>query len=113
MNLTGTPAEGAAGASVLTAAEEGAGTGTPAPPVMQAGAAASSTGVTFAQLQQLLNQQADVNSRLMRELQEDMQGQISGAIDRLEDRSYDQSAEIGRRRRRQRGRRGCAPSMMR
>ena len=93
MSLTVKTAESAAGVGApdavegggtLDAVEEAAG----ATPATQVG------GVTFAQLQQLLNQQAAVTGRMMRELQADMQDQISGAIERLEDRADERSDDV-------------------
>ena len=58
--------------------------------------AAAAVGVTFAQLQQLLDQQALSTGRMMRQMQADMQNQISDAIDRFEDRTDGRADSTGR-----------------
>ena len=80
MNLTAKTAESAEGVGAPDGAEAGATLDVVEAKAAVATPAATAGGVTFAQLQQLLNQQAAATGRMMRELQADMQDQISGAI---------------------------------
>ena len=96
MNLTAKTAESAEGAGAPDAAEVGVTLDAVEAKVAVATPAATAGGVTFAQLQQLLNQQAAATGRMMREMQADMQNQISGAIERFEDRSDDRADASGR-----------------